>query len=213
MAATTVPREQAGRAEAAADEQLGVWPYRWTRERYDLMVERGILGPGDHVQLIEGEIVEMAPQLEPHALAIGLAQDLLPLVFGAGFHVRVQSPVALGKRSEPEPDVAVVRGGRRDYFPGRPGAPGTLVLALEVADSTLAYDRNQKASMYAKEGVLDYWILNVRDRQLEVQRIPEPTPDARYGYGYRERFVVAADGEVAPLAAPDKPVRVADLLP
>jgi Uma2 family endonuclease len=213
MATTTISREHADQAASAADEQLAVWPYRWTREQYDLMVEHGILGPGNRVQLIEGDIVEMAPLLEPHALAIGLAQDLLPLVFGAGFHVRVQSLVALGERSEPEPDVAVVRGGRRDYFPGRPGVPGTLALALEVSDSTLPFDRNQKASMYAKEGVLDYWILNVRDRQLEVQRVPEPMPEARYGYGYRERFVVPVDGEVAPLAAPDKLVKVADLLP
>src|SRR5687767_3147277 len=109
MATTTIPREQ---VEAAADEQLAVWPYRWTRERYDLMVERGILGPGDHVQLIEGEILEMAPQKPPHMVAVGLVDDTLREVFGARYHTRTQGPVALGDHSEPEPDVAVVAGSR-----------------------------------------------------------------------------------------------------
>lgn len=207
MATTTIPREH---AEAAADEQLAVWPYRWTRERYDLMVERGILGPGDHVQLIEGEIVEMAPQNPPHIVAVGLVDDTLRGVFGAGYHTRTQGPVALGDYSAPEPDVAVVAGNRRDYVSDH---PPTALLVVEVADATLSFDRNRKASMYAKQGILDYWILNVRNRQLEVQRGPEPMQSARYGYGYRERFTVSAAGEVAPLAAPDKPVRVADLLP
>jgi Uma2 family endonuclease len=198
-------------AETAAPAgEASVWPYRWTRERYERLVELGVLGPGDRVQLIEGEIVEMAPQRPPHATAVLLAQEALREAFGAGYHIRTQSPVALGDYSEPEPDVAVVAGHIRDYAQEHPPA---ALLAVEVADATLSFDRNRKASMYAKEGIQDYWIVNLPQRRLEVYRDPAPAPDTPYGYGYTTRMDVAENGQIAPLAAPDRPVKIADLLP
>jgi Uma2 family endonuclease len=210
MATTTLAHDE---TDTRVDEARSVRPYRWTRKAYERAVDVGVLGPGDRVQLIEGEIVEMAPQKEPHAFAILMAQTALSRAFGRRYHVRPQMPVALGTSSEPEPDLSVVRGRPRDYLHRHPGAPGTVVLALEVADTTLSHDRHRKASMYAKEGIDDYWIVNLRDRQLEVYRDPSPSADAPYGFGFQTRNVVPADGEIAPLAAPDKPVKVAALLP
>ena len=193
-------------AAARAD---GVRPYLWTRQRYYRMIYSGILTEDDRVELIDGEIIEMPPQNEPHAVATGLAQDALAAAFPEGFHVRVQLPVALDDRSEPEPDLAVVAGRRRDYLRGH---PPTAVLVLEVADSTLAYDRRRKASLYARQGIGEYWIVNLQERVLEVYREPAADPTAEFGSSYRVRIVVPADGEMAPLAT-DRPVKVANLLP
>jgi Uma2 family endonuclease len=162
------------------------------------------------VQLVEGEIVAMPPQREPHIVSVGLAGDALAAAFGDGFHVRVQGPLGLAERSEPEPDLAVVPGQRRDYLAAH---PSSAVLVVEVADSTLAYDRRQKASLYARHGIQEYWIVNLQERVLEVHRDPMRDPTAVYGASYRFREVILAEGQIAPLAAPNRQVKVTDLLP
>src|ERR1700680_355083 len=114
---------------------------RWTREEYDRLIGAGILSPEERVELLEGEIVRMWPQNPAHALAIRNTEETLRAIFRTGFDVRVQMPFVGGGDSEPEPDVAVVRGHRRDYFQAH---PATAVLVVEVADSTLDYDRRRK---------------------------------------------------------------------
>ena len=200
-------------AAPAPPKESGVRPYRWTREAYRRLIDAGIFGEDDRIQLIEGELFELPGQREPHAVAVGLAQDTLMQTFGAGFHVRVQLPLALGEYSEPEPDLSVVRGRRRDYLGRHPGLPDTVVLAVEVADSTLSFDRHRKASHYAARGIPEYWIVNLQERVLEVYRDPGPMPDTHYGAGYHTRLIVETNGHVAPLAALGTPVAVADLLP
>ena len=106
----------------------------------------------------------------------------------------------------------VVRGTRRDFLSGHP-TPSQIVVLLEVADSTLAYNLGEKASLYASGGVQELWVLNLVERQLEVLRDPQPDATARYGWHFHTRMTVPPDGEVAPLAAPDKVIRVAELLP
>jgi Uma2 family endonuclease len=184
----------------------------WTRPLLRRLIDAGVIREGDRVELIDGNLVTMPVQKEPHAVAVGLTEDALRGVFGAGYLARGQQPVTLSDRSEPEPDVVVVPGTRRDYLRDHPTAVQILLL-VEVADTTLWYDRSHKLSMYAKSGIADAWILNLPERVLEVYRDPAPDPAAEYGFGYRSRLIVPADGAVAPLALPAKPVPVADLLP
>lgn len=182
----------------------------WTRQEYERMAAQGLFAPGERVELIEGEIVAMTPQASPHATSLGLTQDVLVLVFPQGFIIRVQLPLALGLRSMPEPDLAVVAGTRREY---RDSHPTTAVLVIEIADATLQFDRAEKASMYAAAGIRDYWVLNLVDRVLEVYRDPAPQPGAPFGHAYRTALRFGPGDHVAPLAAPQARIAVADLLP
>lgn len=183
---------------------------RWSREEYDRMIEAGIFAPGERVELIDGEIVEMSPQNSAHTTAVRLTEDALRTAFGLGFDVRTQMPLALDLYSEPEPDVAVVPGSPRDY---RDAHPTTALLVVEVADTTEVYDRAQKGSLYARAGVADYWLLNLRERRLEVYRDPVPMPQARYGWGYQSGQHLSAADVVSPLAMPQARIAVANLLP
>jgi Uma2 family endonuclease len=183
---------------------------RWTREDYDKMIEAGIFAPGERVELIDGEIIEMSPQNSGHTTAVRLTEDALRAAFGAGFEVRTQMPLALDPYSEPEPDVAVVPGSPRDY---RRAHPTTALLVVEVADSAFAYDRDQKSSLYARAGIADYWLLNLVDRRLEVYRDPGLMAQARYGWGYQTVQPYTSGDAVAPLAAPHVLIAIVDLLP
>jgi Uma2 family endonuclease len=177
----------------------------WTREEYDRLVALGAFPPDAHVQLIEGEIVEMTPQGAAHAAAIRMIEEALRSAFPVGYDVRVQLPLALLPDSEPEPDVAVVSGSFRDYLTHHPEA---AVLVVEVADESLAHDRARKATVYARGRVPEYWILNLADRQLEVSRDPDP------GNGsYRTAHIIRDGDEAAPLAAPAARIPVNALLP
>ena len=182
----------------------------WTREEYMKMAEAGIFGPGERVELIEGEIVAMTPQDSPHAAGVRGAQEGLRVTFGPGFDVRPQLPLSLGMDSEPEPDAAVVRGTWRAYVTAH---PTTALLVVEVSDATLAFDRGRKAALYAKAGIPEYWIVNLIDRVLEVRRDPAPAREGSSEYEYRSVRRYAPHESVRPLAAPDREVRVADLLP
>src|SRR5215470_6855850 len=146
---------------------LPLW--RMTRARYDRLVDAGIFGPDDRVELLDGLLVAREPQGGPHATAVGLVAAALEKTFGRGFHVREEKPIALNKSSEPEPDVAVVPGGLRDYASGHPSRP---VLLVEVADSSLVLDRLRKGGLYARAGIVEYWIVNLVDQVLEVYREP-----------------------------------------
>jgi Uma2 family endonuclease len=183
---------------------------RWTRAEYERMIACGILGEDEHVQLIAGEIVMMAPQNSPHFTAITLSAHALQAAIPSGYYVRSQGPLALGLDSEPEPDIAVVAGAPRDY---RDQHPSTARLIVEISDTTLAFDRQQKGSLYARAGIQDYWILNLSQRTLEVHRSPVADPSAPYGHSYSARRRVSETETVTPLAFPDVSIAVADLLP
>ncbi len=183
---------------------------RWTRQEYEQLGELGVLGPDERVELIQGEIVEMPPQLSRHASGVRLAEDALRAAFGAGFDVRAQLPLALGQFSEPEPDVAVVRGTILDFVTGH---PTTAVLVVEVSETTLAFDREVKASLYAAAGIPEYWIANLVHRQLEIQRDPGPVPETRFGFGYRSHMIALPGEIVTTLAPASARLAVDDLLP
>lgn len=183
----------------------------FTRAEYERAAELGLFGPEERLELIGGEVIKkMTPQRSLHATGVGLSARVLARTFGDGFDVRVQLPLAVADDSEPEPDVAVVRGGPRDYLDAH---PSSALLVVEIADSSLAFDRTTKASLYVSAGIAEYWVVNLLDRVLEVHRAPEPTAGQPFGHLYRNVTRYAEDGSIAPLAAPGSVVRVADLIP
>jgi Uma2 family endonuclease len=191
-------------------QQTTVELRKWTREEYDRMLDCGILDEDSRVELIAGEIVTVAPQKSPHATAVGLGNDAMRLAVGPEFHVRSQMPLALGPDSEPEPDLAIVRGTIRDYADAH---PDHAMLIIEVSDSTLAHDRVRKGSLYARSGIPEYWIVNLPSRLLEVYRDPAPDPAAPFGYAYRQRLSFGPEDRVSLVAIPGAEIAVADLLP
>jgi Uma2 family endonuclease len=173
-------------------------------------VGEGFFHPEERLELIAGELLQkMTPQGSLHSTGIRSVEEVLrPIFFNKGFDIRIQMPVALSDDSEPEPDVAVVPGSLHDY---RDAHPTTAVLIVEVADSTVEFDRQSKAPLYARAGIADYWIVNLVDHWLEVYRHPTSvdTQTARYTTILR----LSPTDTIAPLAAPQTPVRVSDLLP
>ena len=178
--------------------------HRWTRAAYDKMVEAGVFGPEDRIELIEGEIVHtMSPQSSQHAITVSRVQDVLRDVFGRGWYVRAQMPLALGDDSEPEPDIAVVPGSLGDY---REAHPRTAVLVVEVADTSFDYDRERKKRLYARRRIPEYWIVNLNDGCLEVNR--EPAGDR-----YQTETVLRPGDTVSPSACAGAAIPVGELLP
>lgn len=182
----------------------------WTRSEYHRAAELGLFDPSERLELLEGEIVvKMSPQSNPHAAGVSLAGEALREIFGRGYHVREEKPLVLSNGSEPEPDIVVVRGTLRET-PNHP-TPENTVLVMEVSESSLASDRTTKAAIYARYGVPEYWILNLRRRELEIRRDPGLVGEDEYGYRFLQ--VVPANGEASTLEAPDQPIRVLELLP
>ena len=177
----------------------------WTREENERAVAQGVFGPDDRVELIEGVIVPKMPQNPPHATALTLTDDALRVAFGRGYLFRSQMPLSVGTLSQPEPDLAIILGSPRDYGAAQPGAD-RAVLVVEVSDSSLAYDQTEKALLYARGGIGDYWIVNLVGRVLEVRRGPSDE-------GYQETLTFTEADSVAPLAAGNTLIAVADLLP
>jgi Uma2 family endonuclease len=181
---------------------------RWNRSEYYRMLEAGLFRE-KRVELIEGEIFQMPPMMTPHAASLELCRIALEGTFGPNHWIRNQLPLHFGPKSEPEPDLAVVLGGPRDFA----DHPSTALLIVEVSGATLSYDRRRKGSLYAKAGIADYWIVNLNQGQLEVYRQPIPDPSRRYGYGFSSVNVFGPDDTVTPLTAPKGRIKVADLLP
>ena len=182
---------------------------RWTRAEYDRLVELGVFD-GEPLELIGGQLVVAEPQGAYHASAISAVEYAVRAVLPPGWIVRTQLPVSLDDESEPEPDLVLVPGAPQDYRESHPAAPA---LAIEVAESSLAFDRGQKGSLFARAGILDYWIVNLVDRVIEVYRTPEPDPSAAYGWRYRSITALTPPADVAPLAFPSSRIAVGDLLP
>jgi Uma2 family endonuclease len=180
-------------------------PRRFTVEQYFALVDRGVLGEDDRVELLEGVVVAMPPSGPEHATAVNLVDEVLRKAIGDRAAVRCQTTFIGGRYSASEPDVAVVPGRLRDYARRH---PSEALLAVEVADSSLPSDRLSKSRIYAAAGVPEYWIVNLRDRQVEVMRDPAPET-AVYG-----TTLVARPGErLVPVAFPDVSIVVAVLLP
>ena len=181
---------------------------RWRRVEYDRLVDLGMFA-GERLELLDGLLVIREPQGSQHAAIVAHIGQVLAAAFGPGWHPRLHSPLALDDDSEPEPDVAVVAGGPRDYVSEH---PSTAVLVVEVADSSLRLDRRLKGGLYARAGLREYWIVNLVEGVLEVHREPEPAADALNGWVYRFAEILRPPARVTPLGAPGAVIPVSDLL-
>jgi Uma2 family endonuclease len=177
---------------------------RFTVDQYHRMIKAGILREGERVELIEGEIVEMAAVGNRHIALLMDLDELFQVRLAGRARVSVQSPVRLSKSSEPEPDVAILRDRPDRYRHGPPLAEDAYLLT-EVFDTTttLAYDRGIKLRLYALAGVPEYWIFDLKRNRLLVFRELE-------GAAYR-RSEELTGGAVAPVAFPDVTVDLDDL--
>ena len=144
--------------------------HRWTVDDYHRMAEVGLLDPDARVELIDGEIVEMAPIGDAHIAISNRLTRLLVLAVGDRGIVSAGNPVRLNQLSEPQPDFSVLRP-RTDYEARRPHSEDVM-LAVEVSDTTLRTDRRVKRPLYARAGFPEYWIVDLEARQIEVHRSP-----------------------------------------
>lgn len=179
-------------------------PRRLTIEEYEAIPE-GVFPEGERLELIEGLIYTKMGQNDPHITALFAVFAALQEAFGPGFHLGMQVPLKLGDDSKPEPDVTVRRGTWRDYDGRRPDPKTDVPLLVEVSDTTLAEDRGRKVRLYAKYGIPEYWIVNLKDRTLEARRGPRAESEDYF------ETLVYREGETATIDG--KPVAVADLFP
>jgi Uma2 family endonuclease len=143
-----------------------------TSAEYYQMMESGIIREGEKVELILGQIFTMAAKGTRHTVATSRSIKSLLMLIGEQAIVRCQDPITLPNNSEPEPDIVIARLRSDDYVNSHP-APEDIILVIEVADSTIKFDRETKASLYAAAGISEYWIVNLIDDRLEIYRQPE----------------------------------------
>ncbi len=184
-------------------------PFRWTKTEYHQMAELGMF-EGKRTEFLDGEIIEMPTMKSPHATALELTYNVIRDLFSKDFAVRNQSPIDFGENFEAVPDIAVIRGTARDF---KDSHPTSADLVIEISDTTLSYDRNRKASLYAGFGIEDYWVLNLKNRTLEVYRHPIEDENAFYGFNFAEKTTLDQTQEISPLSKPDKKIKIADILP
>lgn len=178
--------------------------HRFSVEEYDEMIARAILEENDRVELIRGEIIDKMTIGDLHAGCVKRLNALLHALSRGRWIVSVQDPIAL-KDSKPEPDLALLRS-RDDYYArSTPEADDTLLL-IEVADSSLDFDRVDKLALYAEAGIAEYWIVNLIDECIEVHR--QPKSDGTYG----ERQILSAGETIHSVLATDLVFRVDEIL-
>lgn len=181
-------------------------PFPVSDEQYLKMGELGFF-EGRRVELVKGTVIEMAAMNHSHWIATAKTTRLLNQVFKEPYFVLSQLPLKIDQFSEPEPDVFVVQieSGNFDAL-SKANALSMTQLVIEISDTTLREDRTTKARLYAQAGIIEYWIVNVADRQLEVRRNPTKK-------GYSSTQTLKEADEVSPLSAPNANVKIADLLP
>lgn len=179
----------------------------WTVQQFHSLGELGQF-EGARAMLIDGVILEEGPMNAPHGIALESTDAAVRAAFGAGWRYRIQMPLELGQTTDPEPDVAVVRGS----FRGTSSHPTSAELVIEISVTSLAFDLNLKSHLYASAGILDYWVIDVSGRQLHVFRDPVADAAAPRGFRYNAVQVLNDIDSITPLAG-STPIAVADLLP
>ncbi len=180
-----------------------VQPHLFTVDEYHKMGESGILGEDDRVELIEGELVDMPPIGSPHAGKVNRFNTLLSRAVGNKAVIALQNPVRLGKRSEPQPDIALLRP-RDDFYEKSHPLPEDVLLVIEVADTTARYDREVKIPLYAAYGIPEAWLIDLRAKRVEVYL--QPSKD-----GYRQRLQPANNERLVLSLLPEVSIAIADL--
>ena len=189
--------------QAREIEQTPGRPYRFTVDAFQRMADVGIFEEGDRVELLDGEIVVMNPISPGHS---GRLRRILRILFrelGERALLDAQNPIQLRPRGQPQPDIVALRPRADDYTTSHPTAADVLLL-IEIADSSLAHDRDTKARIYAQAGIPEYWIVNLVDSTLMVFRQPANGL-------YRSEQVLDSGDFVQPLAFPDASITVAEI--
>jgi Uma2 family endonuclease len=177
---------------------------RFTVDEYEQMIGAGIIREGERVQLIEGEIVQMAALGSPHAACVDRTAQWFTVRTVGRAQTRVQSPIRLPPRSEPEPDITLLRPCEDFYASGHP-QPDDVLLVIEIAHSSLARDRRRKIPLYARAGVREVWLVDLNAGTITVHREPR---GARYG----DVTVHRRGDAISPLALQDLVVGVNEIL-
>ena len=176
----------------------------FTADEYHRMGEAGVLGPDDRVELVAGEVVEMSPIGSPHAACVDRLNVLLQRLGGVQGIVRVQSPIRLDAHSEPQPDLSMLRH-RADFYAAAHPTPEDVLLVVEVADTSLRYDRDVKIPLYARAGIAEAWLVDLASGTVEA--FTQPTPQ-----GYQQSRRVGRDAQFMSRVLPAAAFLVSDIL-
>jgi Uma2 family endonuclease len=177
----------------------------WTVQDYHRMSDLGILDPNQRTELIAGQIVLMTAKGTPHVITLQLLATNIQEQLGKSALIRTQDPIRLDNFSEPEPDLAIVKGTILDYAEHHP-IPEDIYLVIEVADSTLKQDCEVKDKLYARSNIAEYWVIDIKNRQVRIFRDPTPT-------GYGSQLMLTATHAVSPLAFPEIVLSIDSILP
>lgn len=210
MTTTRAPRTQTQAASRTARDRARSkaerpTPWTFTVDEWERLIAAGVFRDGERVELIEGEIIAMPPMYSPHAACILWLAEFFIRRLPPDLQARVQLPLRLSSRSEPQPDIAIVRRRADNYRSGHPTGDGTPLI-VEVSDSTLSYDRRVKAPLYARARVPDFWIVDLRHRVVEVHQHPT---DGQY---LNTANVRAGDTLITPFL-PDVVLAIDEMLP
>jgi len=187
-------------------------PIRWTFKQYEKMDELGYLR-AERVQLIDGEILIMAAANAPHAYAAMYTLYEIMRIFGGragSFDIRSAAAIPF-LNSAPEPDISVLIGNAQINESSLSG-PASVILAIEVSDTSLRYDIGEKASLYASVGIADYWVVDIPNEQVRIFRDPQPDAQQPFGFGYAIVTLHPRTDTIAPLSMPNGMILVDDLL-
>ncbi len=179
--------------------------YAFSVEEYVRMGEAGVFPPDARLELIEGEIVEMPPIGSPHAGEVNILNGVFARLAGNRAVVAVQNPVIIGRRSMPQPDLAILKPRFDSYVHSHPRSEDVL-LVIEVADSSLDFDLQTKIPIYARNGIAEAWVVNLRGQCVHVFRDPPAN-------GYRTAFTVSGEASLSPQALPDIVIALTTLFP
>jgi Uma2 family endonuclease len=176
----------------------------FTVDEYHRMGEAGILQESDHVELIDGEIIQMSPMGQSHAARVMRANAFFTESLGRRAVVGIQLPLRLSNWTEPEPDVVVFKP-RADFYADKRPTPEDALLVVEIADSSLSYDQKVKLPRFAAAGIREYWIEDLKKGLLLAYRDP-------VGKEYATALTLHAGDSISPLAFPDVTFQISDLL-
>ena len=176
----------------------------FTVAEYAAMAEAGILQEDERIELLAGEIVRMAPIGDPHLSCTDALNMLLASSLAGRVIVRVQGSIRLDDQNAPQPDLVLLR--QRDDYYARPAIPADVLLVIEVADSSLDFDRGPKSTLYAAAGIPEYWVANLRTGEVEARTDP-------VNGEYTTVRTVPSGGSISPVAFPDVVLTLHEFMP
>jgi Uma2 family endonuclease len=178
--------------------------FRFNISQYHQMSEAGILSENDQVELINGEIIEMSPIGRRHTACVNRLNSVFSQLLGKKVIVAVQNPILLNNLSEPEPDIALLKP-RTDFYESGHPQPQDIFLLIEVADSSIEYDRDVKIPLYASSGITEVWLVDIYQQVIIVYRYPSEN-------GYRDIQILSRGEKLSILAFPENNLFVDDIL-